>query len=134
MPAYEQVRPAVQIGLALPRPELDGRIAARVDRMWQAGFEAEVKGLVARGLREGKTASRALGYRQMLRYLDGELTLDQARIDTIKATRRFARRQESWFRRDPRVRWLDARADAGQPLLDQALEGVIRASPATTNG
>jgi tRNA dimethylallyltransferase len=119
MPTYEQVRPAVQLGLALARPELDRRIAARVDRMWQAGFEAEVKGLVDRGLREGRTASRALGYQQMLRYLDGEWTLDQARLETIKATRRFARRQESWFRRDPRVRWLDA----GEPehLLAEAL-------------
>jgi tRNA dimethylallyltransferase len=108
MPAYQQNRPAVQIGLTLPRPELDLRIAARVDRMWQAGLEAEVRSLAARGLRDGQTASRALGYQQMLRYLDGEWTLDQAREETIKATRRFARRQESWFRRDPRVRWLDA--------------------------
>jgi tRNA dimethylallyltransferase len=108
MPAYQQIRPAVQIGLTLPRPELDRRIAARVDRMWQAGLEAEVRSLAAQGLRDGPTASRALGYQQMLRYLDGEWTLDQAREETMKATRRFARRQESWFRRDPRVRWLDA--------------------------
>ena len=108
MPSYEQVRPAVQIGLTLPRPELDRRIAARVDRMWQAGLEAEVASLARRGLRDGKTASRALGYRQLLRYLDGEYTLEQARLETIKATRRFARRQEAWFRRDPRVTWLDA--------------------------
>lgn len=108
LPAYQENRPAVQIGLTLPRPELDRRIAARVDRMWQAGLEDEVRSLVKRGLREGKTASRALGYQQLLRYLDGEWTLDQARLETIKATRRFARRQESWFRRDPRVTWLDA--------------------------
>ena len=76
--------------------------------MWAAGFETEVRQLAARGLRDGKTASRALGYQQMLRYLDGELTRDQARDETVRATRRFARRQESWFRRDPRVRWLDA--------------------------
>ena len=97
-----------EIGLTLPRPELDQRIAARVDRMWQAGLEAEVRSLAAQGLRDGKTASRALGYQQLLRYLDGEWTLDEARLETMKATRRFARRQESWFRRDPRVRWLDA--------------------------
>jgi tRNA dimethylallyltransferase len=111
MPAYAstgQVRPAVQLGLTLPRPELDLRIAARADRMWQAGFEAEVRRLADRGLREGITASRALGYQQLLRHLDGEYTLDDARAETIKATKRFARRQESWFRRDPRVRWLDA--------------------------
>jgi tRNA dimethylallyltransferase len=118
MPAYEQNRPAVQIGLALPRPELDLRIAARVDRMWQAGLEAEVRTLAEQGLRDGKTASRALGYQQLLRYLDGEWTLDEARLETIKATRRFARRQESWFRRDPRVRWLDATSET---LLADAL-------------
>ena len=123
MPAFQENRPAVQIGLTLPRPELDERIAARVDRMWQAGLEAEVRSLVAQGLRDGKTASRALGYQQLLRYLDGEWTLDEARLETIKATRRFARRQESWFRRDPRVRWLDASPPA-DALLVEALRLV----------
>ena len=123
MPAFLQNRPAVQIGLAVPRPELDRRIAARVDRMWQAGLEAEVRSLAGRGLRDGKTASRALGYQQLLRYLDGEWTLDEARLETIKATRRFARRQESWFRRDPRVRWLDASQPA-DALLAEALRLV----------
>jgi tRNA dimethylallyltransferase len=120
MPAFEQNRPAVQLGLTLPRPELDLRIAARVDRMWQAGLEAEVEGLAAQGLRDGRTASRALGYQQVLRYLDGEWTLEEARLETIKATKRFARRQESWFRRDPRVRWLDASPPA-EALLAEAL-------------
>jgi tRNA dimethylallyltransferase len=118
MPSYGQNRPAVQLGLLLPRPELDQRIAARVDRMWQAGLEAEVRKLAAQGLRDGRTASRALGYQQVLRYLDGEWTLEEARLETIKATRRFARRQESWFRRDPRVRWLDASQPAGALLAD----------------
>ena len=123
MPAYESKglrRLALQIGLTLPRSELDLRIAARVDRMWQAGFEAEVRALAAQGLREGPTASRALGYQQLLRHLDGECTLDDARAETIKATKRFARRQESWFRRDPRVHWLDAAA-AEDHLLAEAL-------------
>lgn len=106
MPGYDQGRPAVQIGLWLPRPELDRRIEARVERMWARGFEAEVRDL--KGLRDGRTASRALGYQQMLRHLDGEWTLDQAREETVRATRRFARRQESWFRRDPRITWLPA--------------------------
>jgi tRNA dimethylallyltransferase len=123
MPSYAQVRPAVQIGLTLPRPELDVRIAARVDRMWQAGLEAEVRLLAGQGLRDGRTASRALGYQQLLRYLDGECTLDEAHAETVKATRRFARRQESWFRRDPRVRWLNA-ADPQERLLDEALQHV----------
>lgn len=106
MPGYDGGRPAIQLGVQVDRTELDRRIEARVDRMWAAGFEAEVRHLAAHGLRDGKTASRALGYQQMLRHLDGELTLDEARSETVRATRRFARRQESWFRRDPRVRWL----------------------------
>jgi tRNA dimethylallyltransferase len=129
MPGYEQARPdlnTVQIGLSLPRPELDRRIAARVDRMYQQGLEAEVKNLVGQGLRDGKTASRALGYQQMLRYLDGEYTLEQAREETVKATRRFARRQESWFRRDPRIHWLDA---ASGTLLPDALRLARRPTP-----
>jgi tRNA dimethylallyltransferase len=106
MPGYDEGRPAIQLGVQVDRPELDRRIEARVDRMWAAGFEAEVRHLVTCGLRDGKTASRALGYQQLLRYLDGDLTSDQARDETVRATRRFARRQESWFRRDPRVLWL----------------------------
>jgi len=106
LPAYDEGCRAVQLGLRVDRPELDRRIEARVDRMWARGFEAEVRGLPR--LREGKTASRALGYQQMLRFLDGDWTLEQAREETVRATRRFARRQESWFRRDPRVRWLSA--------------------------
>jgi tRNA dimethylallyltransferase len=111
LPGYDSGRPAAQIGLRVARPELDRRIESRVDRMWQAGFEAEVRELATVGLHEGKTASRALGYQQMLRYLDGDWTLEQARAETVRATRRFARRQESWFRRDPRVAWLDVAAE-----------------------
>src|ERR1700761_8915188 len=106
MPGYDGGRPAVQLGVQVDRPELDRRIATRVDRMWAAGFEDEVRALAARGLREGRTASRALGYQQLLRALDGEWTQDQAREETVRSTRRFARRQEYWFRRDPRVSWL----------------------------
>jgi tRNA dimethylallyltransferase len=122
MPGYDAGRPAVQLGVQLPREELDRRIEARVDRMWAAGLAAEVRQLAARGLRDGKTASRALGYQQMLRHLDGELTSDQARDETVRATRRFARRQESWFRRDPRVTWLPA----GEGLTDLALDAYSR--------
>ena len=118
MPELAYEVPAVQLGLTLPRPVLDERIEARVDRMWQLGLVDEVRGLAARGLREGRTASRALGYAQVLRHLDGELTEAQARDETVRATRRFARRQESWFRRDPRVVWLAA-DDPG--LVDRAL-------------
>jgi tRNA dimethylallyltransferase len=125
LPDYDSGRPAVQIGLRLPRPELDRRIEARVDHMWRRGFEAEVRGLERAGLRAGKTASRALGYQQMLRHLDGDWTLDQARAETVRATRRFARRQESWFRRDPRITWLPAASAAGE-LAASALSLIDR--------
>jgi tRNA dimethylallyltransferase len=121
MPGYDSGRPAIQLGVQVDRAELDRRIEARVDRMWAAGFEAEVRHLATLGLREGKTASRALGYQQMLRYLDGELTLDAARSETARATRRFARRQESWFRRDPRVVWLSA----GEGLSARAMSEIV---------
>jgi len=108
LPAWEYLLPeVVQVGLRLDRPTLDARIARRVDQMWAAGFVDEVRDLVEHGLREGVTASRALGYRQILRFLDGDLEEFQAREQTLFGTRRFARRQDSWFRRDHRVHWLD---------------------------
>lgn len=97
-----------QWGLELPREQLDQRIEARVQRMWADGMVAEVRGLAERGLRQGRTASRALGYRQVLALLDGELTEAEAIEQTISGTRRFARKQLGWFRRDPRIRWLPA--------------------------
>jgi tRNA dimethylallyltransferase len=108
LPDYSAVLPAVQIGLDVPRPELDRRIEARVRQMWNEGLVDEVARLADAGLRSGRTASRALGYAQVLRFLGGEWTESQAESETVRATRRFARRQESWFRRDPRVRWLPA--------------------------
>jgi tRNA dimethylallyltransferase len=119
LPAPQFVYDAVQIGLHVPRPDLDRRIAQRVDRMWAAGLVDEVRRLEQRGLREGRTASRALGYAQVLRFLDGEWTEERARAETVRATRRFARRQDSWFRRDPRVRWL---AYDRPDLVDAALD------------
>lgn len=106
LPQPRYVRPTVQIGLHVERPELDRRIAARVDQMWAAGLVGEVTALAARGLREGRTASRALGYAQVLKALDGECDEAAAREETVRATRKFARRQASWFGRDPRVAWL----------------------------
>jgi len=108
LPAYEPVYDAVQIGLDLPAPALDARIATRVDRMFATGLVEEVRRLERAGLRQGRTAGRALGYQQVLAHLDGRLTEAQAREETVRATRRFVRRQRSWFRRDPRVAWLDA--------------------------
>jgi tRNA dimethylallyltransferase len=120
--------PAVQLGLRLPREQLDARIDARVERMWDAGLLEEVRHLASRGLREGRTASRAVGYAQALAHLDGELDAASARADTARLTRRLARRQQSWFGRDPRVRWLDVPvAGPAAGLLDGALD-LVRAS------
>ncbi|MFH8792083.1 tRNA (adenosine(37)-N6)-dimethylallyltransferase MiaA [Streptomyces sp. NPDC017941] len=127
LPGHESVYDTVQIGVDVGRPELDERIATRVDRMWEAGLVDEVRTLEARGLREGRTAARALGYQQVLTALAGECTEAEARAETVRATKRFARRQDSWFRRDPRVHWLSgAVADRGE-LRGSALALVERA-------
>jgi len=115
-------RDVVQVGVDLDPAELDGRIAERVDRMWASGLVAETSALVSRGLREGRTASRALGYQQVLAWLDGALPSEAAALaETVRATRRFVRRQRSWFRRDPRIVWLDG---ASPDLVASAL-GVV---------
>ncbi|MGA5793513.1 tRNA (adenosine(37)-N6)-dimethylallyltransferase MiaA [Streptomyces cellulosae] len=123
LPGHDSVYDTLQIGVDVARPELDERIARRVDRMWEAGLVEEVRALEAQGLREGRTASRALGYQQVLAALAGECTLEEARAETVRATKRFARRQDSWFRRDPRVHWLSgAAADLRElPQLAMAL-------------
>ena len=115
--------PTVTVGLDTDPADLDERVAVRVDRMWTAGFVDEVAALAADGLREGRTASRALGYAQVLRQFDGELTAEQARTETVRTTRRFVRRQRSWFRRDATVAWLDA---AGDDLVERALTTIGR--------
>ncbi|MFC8298483.1 tRNA (adenosine(37)-N6)-dimethylallyltransferase MiaA [Micromonospora orduensis] len=117
--------PSVQLGVDLDTGLLDERIAVRVDRMWADGLVAETRELLGRGLAEGRTASRALGYQQVLRQLAGELTEAQARDETVRATRRFVRRQRSWFRRDPRISWLDS---AAPDLFEAALRLVPAAA------
>jgi tRNA dimethylallyltransferase len=112
---------ALQVGVDIDRPTLDRRIEQRVGWMWERGLCDEVRRLEAQGLRTGLTASRALGYRQVLAHLAGDLTQDEARERTVAATRRFARRQDSWFRKDDRVRWVGY-DDAGR--LDRAVAWI----------
>jgi len=107
----------VQVGLEVARDVLDARIEERIERMWSDGLVAEVVGLVDQGLRKGRTASRAIGYRQVLAQLDGELTEAQAQQQTVFGTRRLARKQLGWFRRDPRIEWLPAGPDAVQRIV-----------------
>ncbi len=99
-----------QFGLDEDRAVLDGRINERVDAMWEGGLVEEVRGLLHEGLRDGVTAIRAIGYRQVVEFLDGKCTEEEAVLDTKRATRRFFRKQLGWYRRDPRIMWL--RADA----------------------
>lgn len=126
LPGHDSFYDTVQIGVDVARPELDERIALRVDRMWEAGLVDEVRALEQQGLREGRTASRALGYQQVLAALTGECTLEEARAETVRATKRFARRQDSWFRRDPRVHWLSGAATDRTELPHLALALVER--------
>ncbi|WP_327352973.1 tRNA (adenosine(37)-N6)-dimethylallyltransferase MiaA [Streptomyces sp. NBC_01304] len=127
LPGHDSVYDTVQIGVDVARPELDERIATRVDRMWEAGLVDEVRALEARGLREGRTAGRALGYQQVLTALTGDCTEEEARAETVRATKRFARRQDSWFRRDPRVQWLSGGLADRAELPARALALVERA-------
>jgi tRNA dimethylallyltransferase len=109
LPAPTPRYPSLQIGVDRDTDQLDERIARRVDAMWSAGLLDEVRGL--EGIREGRTASHALGYQQALAQIDGSLTEEQAKDETVRGTRRFVRRQRSWFRRDPAIVWLDGACD-----------------------
>lgn len=106
LPAHSQHELDVRIGLSVPKPELDARIQARVQRMWEAGLVDEVRSLEQQGLREGFTASKALGYQQVLAMLAGECTEAEAFEATVQGTIRFARRQMQWFKRDGAIHWL----------------------------
>lgn len=112
-----------QFGLELDRAELDSRIDARVEEMWRRGIVAEVENLIPRGLREGRTASRAIGYRQVLAFLDGQCSEEDAKADVKRATRRFFRKQLGWYRRDPRIVWLPA-GDSGNPARIMEISGT----------
>lgn len=103
-----EVIPSIRIGLKRDRAELDERITKRVEVMWEDGLVDEVRALEKVGLRDGLTASKALGYAQVLEALFGLISLDEAKEKTIQATKRFARRQESWFNRDQKIHWFDA--------------------------
>lgn len=112
LPTQEYADPgSVQVGVDIDRPALDRRIEQRVDQMFAAGFVGEVERLLTAGLAAGRTASRAIGYPEVSAYLRGEVSLEEARERTVIATRRFARRQDGWFRKDPRISWVPYDAD-----------------------
>ena len=111
---------ALQFGLVMDREHLRDRIDLRVDHMWQEGFVAEVDELIAHGIRRGTTAQRALGYAQILAMRDGTLSEDEAKEETKRASRQYARRQETWFSRDQRIQWVATH----QPRLETILEKI----------
>jgi tRNA dimethylallyltransferase len=126
LPQHVYEVPALQIGLDCDRAVLDARIEARVEHMWEAGLVDEVRALAAHGI--GRTASRAVGYAEVLALLRGDLGASEARAAVAAGTRRLARKQMGWFGRDPRVHWLDARDPS---LVGRALDLVAAADAGT---
>lgn len=121
--------PFVQVGVSLPRPLVDERIVQRYDAQLAAGFVDEVRALLAADRPLSRTARQALGYKELADHLEGRCSLDDALALAVARTRRFARRQERWFRRDPRVGWLTAGANP-MDLLEALVEAFDRAAPA----
>ena len=111
---------ALQFGLVMDREHLRDRIDLRVDHMWQEGFVAEVDQLITQGILRGTTAQRALGYAQILAMREGTLSEDEAKEETKRASRQYARRQETWFSRDRRIQWVATH----QPRLETILEKI----------
>ena len=105
---------AMQFGLAMDRESLDIRIDNRVAKMWEAGFVDEVEELINQGILEGKTAQAAIGYAQIIRMKHGSMSQEEAIEDTARATRQYARRQETWFSRDLRITWLSATSNLSE--------------------
>lgn len=128
LPAHRSIyRRVTMLGLDVPRPVLDERIVRRVESMWEQGFVDEVRGLLAAGIEGSPTASRSIGYQQVLALLRGELDDEAARAETVRGTRAFARRQDRMFHQDPRVRWLPHDVP---DLLGLALEHVAHGGEA----
>lgn len=111
---------ALQFGLVMDREHLRERIDLRVDRMWEMGFVDEVDRLIAQGIKEGVTAQRALGYSQIISMREGTISEDEAKEETKRASRQYARRQETWFSRDARIQWVAQH----QPRLETILQKI----------
>jgi len=111
---------ALQFGLVMDREHLRERIDQRVDRMWDAGFVDEVDRLIIQGIGNGSTAQRALGYAQIIAMRSGTMTEVEAKEDTKRASRQYARRQETWFSRDARIQWVAQH----QPRLETILQKI----------
>lgn len=119
---------AQQFGLVMQRENLGERINSRVEKMWEAGFVAEVETLLTGGLLEGRTAQLALGYSQIIKYLAGQMTQEEAKEETKRATRQYARRQETWFARDERIVWISPTQDRVDLILSKFGERATSAN------
>ena len=119
-----QLVPAVFIGLQVDPDLLRRQIDARVDSMFEMGLVEEVEGLLNAGFREGITAPQAIGYKEVVSALDGNITIDEARQKIKIATHRYAKRQRTWFRKEARIHWIDANEFDGNALADRALRIV----------
>ncbi len=121
LPRKESTRfpQAIQFGLVMDREKLDERISQRVDLMWERGLVGETDRLIDMGIREGRTAQLALGYAQVLKFRDGLMTEEEAKEDTKRATRQYARRQETWFSRDERIQWISPRESRLERVLEE---------------
>ena len=115
---WESFLPVLEIGLNSDRAHLVDRLAKRVELMWEQGMVDEVSGLLAFGIRESKTARQAIGYAQALEQIDGAIDEAEAIAITTQLTQRYARRQMSWFRRDPRINWFDYQ---NENLVDEVM-------------
>jgi tRNA dimethylallyltransferase len=115
---------ALQFGLVMDREKLTERIDHRVDLMWEKGLVAEVDALLVAGINQGTTARRALGYAQVISMRNGEINEEEAKEETKRATRQYARRQETWFSRDARIKWISPI----QPRLETVIEKINSAT------
>ncbi len=126
LPRYEDVAPTVHIALRCERRLLDTRINVRAHAMFERGLVEEAEALIDQGLRQGETASRAIGYSQALAVIDGTMSVPEAVASTALATRQLASRQIKWFRRDPRVRWIDVELTEDGRCTDAERSRVTR--------
>ncbi|MDO5728887.1 MAG: tRNA (adenosine(37)-N6)-dimethylallyltransferase MiaA [Actinomycetaceae bacterium] len=124
LPSYDFVRPSVLVGIRRDLADIDSRIDERTDTMFNVGFVDEVQGLVERGFADTPTASKATGYPSVVRYIRGEWTREEARDDVALQTRRLVRRQIKWFRRDPRIQWIDATGRSDSEVCDEAVRRI----------
>lgn len=128
LPRKESTRypKARQFGLAMDRESLATRIDERVERMWERGILAETNALIEAGIRYGRTAQLALGYAQVLKMIDGEISEDEAKEHTKRATRQYARRQETWFSRDSRIEWISPTQPRVETIRELLTKPAVR--------